>query len=229
MGPKHSLSTLISPDWCRLLIVQLDAVSSSPNRNPASALKTARRFVRVHGVGQILGGLLLRRHFAGRYVLWVGGWPKPKVINRGGTLHSGGCALWSGVRLEVAEGAVLSIGKGTYLNRNTVVVCHESVEIGAGCMVSWDVVIMDTNDHKVPGSSPAAGAVTIGSGAWIGCRAIVLPGVTIGPGAVIGAGSVVTRDIPANSVAVGQPARVVRYLSASSEPSRNGDSEASHE
>jgi maltose O-acetyltransferase len=54
--------------------------------------------------------------------------------------------------------------------------------------------------------------IRIGSGVWIGGGAIVLPGVTIGDGAVIGAGSVVTRDVPPETLAVGNPARIVRSL-----------------
>ncbi|MFQ6808367.1 MAG: sugar O-acetyltransferase [Blautia sp.] len=54
--------------------------------------------------------------------------------------------------------------------------------------------------------------VTIGNGCWLGGGVIVLPGVTIGDGCVIGAGSVVTKDIPANSVAVGNPCRVIRKI-----------------
>ena len=54
--------------------------------------------------------------------------------------------------------------------------------------------------------------VTIGNGCWLGGGVIVLPGVTIGEGCVIGAGSVVTKDIPANSVAVGNPCRVIRKI-----------------
>ena len=53
--------------------------------------------------------------------------------------------------------------------------------------------------------------VKIEDGVWIGGGAIILPGVTIGRNAVIGAGAVVTKDIPANAVAVGSPARVIRY------------------
>ena len=55
------------------------------------------------------------------------------------------------------------------------------------------------------------GPITIGDGAWLGHAAIVLSGVRIGAGAVIGAGSVVTRDIPDGGIAVGNPARVVRF------------------
>jgi maltose O-acetyltransferase len=58
----------------------------------------------------------------------------------------------------------------------------------------------------------AAKPITIGDNVWLGGGAIVLPGVTIGDNTVIGAGAVVTKDIPANSVAVGNPARVVRVI-----------------
>ena len=70
----------------------------------------------------ILGGLWLRRKFTrARMVFCAGGRPFPRIANRG-TLETEVCALWSGVRIEVARGARLSIGHGTYLNRNTVVV-----------------------------------------------------------------------------------------------------------
>ena len=202
--------------------MQLEAFSPSPVCRLLSGFTRAARFVRTHGAGQILGGLFLRRYFTGRYVLWVGGWPKPRVINRGGTLRSGGCALWSGVRLEVGEGAVLSIGKGTYLNRNTVVVCHERVEIGAGCLVSWDVVIMDTNEHDWPGLARVDAPVVIGDKVWIGCRAMILKGVTIGTGAVVAAGSIVTHDVPPRTLVAGQPARVVRQLDGGTSPAPPG-------
>ncbi|HEX7757448.1 MAG TPA: DapH/DapD/GlmU-related protein, partial [Niabella sp.] len=54
--------------------------------------------------------------------------------------------------------------------------------------------------------------VTIGNNVWVGGNATILPGVTIGDNCVIGAGSVVTKDIPANSLAVGNPARVIRQI-----------------
>lgn len=54
--------------------------------------------------------------------------------------------------------------------------------------------------------------VTIGNSVWIGCNVSILPGVTIGDNCTIGAGSVVTRDIPANSLAAGNPCRVIRGI-----------------
>ena len=54
--------------------------------------------------------------------------------------------------------------------------------------------------------------INIGNGCWIGGGTIILPGVSIGPGTVVGAGSVVTKDIPGNCVAVGNPCRVIRTI-----------------
>ena len=153
---------------------------------------------------------MLQQHFRGRYVLWEGGFPAPRVVNRGGTLTSGGCGLWSGVRLEVAKNAHLSIGKGTYLNRSTTVVCHERVQIGDRCKISWDVVITDSDEHALPGQRTVTAPVVIEDDVWIGFRVLVLKGVTIGKGAVVAAGAIVTKDVPAHSLVVGQPARVVR-------------------
>ena len=55
-------------------------------------------------------------------------------------------------------------------------------------------------------------AITVGEDCWFGGNVVVLPGVTIGDGVVVGAGSVVTKDVPADTVVAGNPARVVRYL-----------------
>ena len=55
-------------------------------------------------------------------------------------------------------------------------------------------------------------SVIIGKNVWIGTHAVILPGVTIGDRAVIGAGSIVTKDVPANSVAVGNPAKVIKNI-----------------
>jgi acetyltransferase-like isoleucine patch superfamily enzyme len=55
--------------------------------------------------------------------------------------------------------------------------------------------------------------IKVGDDVWIGGNSVILPGVTIGKGAVIGAGSVVTKDIPENAIAVGNPAKVVKYRS----------------
>jgi acetyltransferase-like isoleucine patch superfamily enzyme len=116
------------------------------------------------------------------------------------------------VRLEVGKGAIIRIGNGTYLNRNTTIVAHDRVEIGKNCKIAWDVVIMDTDQHAIPQMMNTNRPVVIGDDVWIGCRAIILKGVTIGARSVIAAGSVVTRSIPAETLAGGVPARTLASL-----------------
>jgi len=116
-------------------------------------------------------------------------------------------------------GARIILGDGVIF-AGTVIVARKSVEIGDGTGVAANVVIADSDFHVVwpperrfaPAPIEEAEPVKIGRRVWIGYGAIILKGVTIGDNAIIGAGSVVTRDVPANTLAAGSPARVIRRL-----------------
>lgn len=174
--------------------------------------RLARRLAAA-GMRSHLLGLLLRAKLPRSGILVVlGGWHLPEIDDRGGRIHVGNCAFFPGVRLECWRGARIEIGNGTYLNRNTEIVASASVTIGRDCMIGRDVIIMDSDQHAFPGEPLVSAAVSIDDRVWIGARAMVLKGVTIGHDSVVGAGAIVTRDIPPLSVAVGQPARVIRGL-----------------
>lgn len=172
--------------------------------------------LRKHSVREHLAGLWFSRKFNNNgFIVVTGGWPMPKVIHKGGRLLAGNCQFYSGVRLEVGPGATLSIGNGSYLNRNTLIVCEDRVDIGRNCKIAWDVVIMDSDLHPINETSPILNKpVRIEDGVWIGCRSIILKGVTVGYGAVIAAGSVVTKDIPPRTVYGGAPAKLIAKLDA---------------
>lgn len=161
-------------------------------------------------------GIWLARKFTSHGIIVAsGGRPWPRVINRGGTLRAENCQFYSGVRLEVGKDAILAVGNGTYLNRNTLVVANKRVEIGRDCKISWDVVIMDSDgDHPIPEHPNPDKPVVIGDRVWIGCRTIVLKGVSIGHDAIIAAGSVVTKDVPPGAVVGGVPARILYHQAA---------------
>jgi acetyltransferase-like isoleucine patch superfamily enzyme len=167
--------------------------------------------LRQYGVAGYLAGLWLRRHFQQAGVLLVrGGLPLPIIENHGGRIEIGNCALFSGVRLECWEGARIHIGTGTYLNRGVEIVAAGSVTIGRDCKVARDVIIMDTDQHPLPGGELTVRPVEIGDRVWVGARAMVLKGVHIGHDSVIGAGAIVTRSVPPHSTVVGTAARVLR-------------------
>jgi maltose O-acetyltransferase len=109
-------------------------------------------------------------------------------------------------------------GKGFYCNFNCVILDVAPVRLGDHVLLGPAVQIY-TATHPLDAAERRSGIegakpVTIGNDVWIGGGAIVLPGVSIGDRAVIGAGAVVTKDVPADAVVAGNPARVVRGIGA---------------
>jgi maltose O-acetyltransferase len=113
--------------------------------------------------------------------------------------------------LATFPGGVLEVGDRTFINYGVDIAATKLVHIGSDCLIGTHVIILDNDFHGITDRErvPEARPVIIANNVWIGNRATILPGVTIGEGSVVGAGSVVTGDIPARSVAVGNPARVI--------------------
>jgi acetyltransferase-like isoleucine patch superfamily enzyme len=111
---------------------------------------------------------------------------------------------------------VVSIGDRCLIGRGSGIVAHESVEIGDDVFTGHHVYVTDANhgytDVDLPIGKQFAPPrpVRIGAGSWLGHGTVVLPGSTIGRHVVVGAGAVVSGDLPDFSVAVGNPARVIR-------------------
>ncbi|MEX0609978.1 MAG: acyltransferase [Balneolaceae bacterium] len=163
-----------------------------------------------HSIREHLAGFWLSRKFTKSGIIVVSdGRPFPKIINRGGKLVTGNCQFYSGSRLEIGPKAIIEIGTGTYINRNSLIIAEERVSIGENCRISWDVIIMDSDLHPLNSSSVINKPVVIENNAWIGCRCIILKGITIGEGAVVAAGSVVTKDVPPYTIYGGSPARYI--------------------
>ncbi|WP_030175837.1 sugar O-acetyltransferase [Streptomyces sp. NRRL S-813] len=118
--------------------------------------------------------------------------------------------------LYVDYGSNVTIGARSFVNYNLTALDVAAITIGEDCQIGPNVQLLTPTHPLEPqprrDKLEAARPITIGDNVWIGGGAIVLPGVTIGDNSVIGAGAVVTKDIPANVVAVGNPARPVRTL-----------------
>jgi maltose O-acetyltransferase len=113
-------------------------------------------------------------------------------------------------------GTYISIGAGTFVNFDCLMLDVAAIRIGAACQLATCVQLL-TPTHPIDPEPRRAGweaaePIEIGDNVWLGGGAIVCPGVTIGENTVVGAGAVVTRDLPAGVVAVGAPARVLREI-----------------
>jgi len=117
---------------------------------------------------------------------------------------------------ELGDRAVVTIGDRCLIGKGSGIVGHEAIEIGDDVYTGHNVYITDANhgyddpDTPIGRQFVAPRPVRIGAGSWLGHGTVVLPGASIGRHVVVGAGSVVTGALPDFSVAVGNPARVIR-------------------
>ena len=143
---------------------------------------------------------------------------------------------------ESSDGEV-KIGKRSYIGAGTNLISRSRIEIGNDVTIAWGVWIYDHNSHSLDWRLRAkdiwnqnedyragrnfiankdwsivkTAPICIKDKAWIGFNAIILKGVTIGEGSVIAAGAVVTKDVPANMIAAGVPAKVIRKIKKDAE------------
>ncbi len=107
-------------------------------------------------------------------------------------------------------GRHISIGEGSVVNRNCYLDGRGGVTIGSGVSISPECYVLSlTHDAQDSGFSAVAKPVVIENRAWLGARALILPGVRIGEGAIVGAGAVVTRNVEPFTIVAGNPARKI--------------------
>lgn len=133
---------------------------------------------------------------------------------RGNVFFSQRIFIDDNVEITGIQDKASSIGCNVSINRNTVVrgyfLINANVAIGPNCMIVG--INHNFNNMNVPIKEQgfSVKGIIIENDVWIGANCVILDGVTIGKGSVIGAGSVVTKSIPSNSVAVGNPCRVIK-------------------
>ena len=149
--------------------------------------------------------------------------------------------LGSGVKIQIGRSARVRFGRWTWIGHDTKIRCHEGevrigdktvlgqectisayqhVSIGEQCIFADRVMLIDFDHNVADVERPVRVQgihkrdVRVGNNVWIGFGAQLLCGVTVGDNAIVGAGAVVTRDVPANAVVAGVPARVIRMREA---------------
>ncbi len=125
----------------------------------------------------------------------------------------------NGTKLRIHDG-VFSLGAKSVIGQECTVTCYQRISIGRDCMIADRAMIIDF-DHSIADverpirlQGIERREVRVGNNVWVGHGASILPGVTIGDNAVVATGAVVTRDVPANSVVGGVPARVIAMRSS---------------
>jgi acetyltransferase-like isoleucine patch superfamily enzyme len=141
-------------------------------------------------------------------------------------------AIYANTMFDLGPRARVEVGAFSMLN-GAAIICDEAIHIGDYGLISWNVLLMDnyraprsmvkrrayldavlSNDHNAVDMQERPRPITVGANVWIGHDSVVLPGVSIGTGSIVGARSVVIDSVPDFAIAVGNPARVIRYLEA---------------
>jgi acetyltransferase-like isoleucine patch superfamily enzyme len=190
-------------------------------------LFTLLKFMRRHGMltpryMQLLVRLARRRFLTsyGRRLKLDGlAFIGPKVVLQIGRDARIELGRWSwvghGTKIRAHEG-VVSIGAKTVLGQECTISAFQHVSIGRECVIADRVMLIDFDHGVVEVDRPVRQQgiykrdVRVGNNVWIGYGACILRGVTVGDNAIIGTSAVVTRDVPANAVVAGVPARVIR-------------------
>lgn len=137
------------------------------------------------------------------------------IYKNGVLAINGKVSINAGTKVLIGENAILSIGNGSYINEHSRIQCRERIEIGVCCAIAWEVNILDTDEHFIISQSEPNGksnkaSIYIGNRVWIGCKSIILKGVSLGDGCIVAAGSVVTKSFPARSLIAGNPAKIIK-------------------
>ena len=181
-----------------------------------------RRF--LNGIGWLRAELMIalikargrRIRVGNRPIFWRG---RPTIVVYGSLTVGDDWKVFGSpypARITVGPGAEITTGDNFGINYGVEIYAAERITMGDNTMIGDLATIYDTDFHRIDeGSEPRVAPVTIGDNVWLGRAAMVLPGVTIGDHSIVAAGAVVTKDVPARSVVAGNPARVVREVTAS--------------
>jgi acetyltransferase-like isoleucine patch superfamily enzyme len=203
--------------------VEIRRAPAPPHGGPLTLLRFMRRHRMLNAKYARLVVRLLRRKYLTPYgrrlkldgLAFIG----PRVVIQIGRQARVELGRWSwlghGTKVRCHEG-VVSIGAKTVLGQECTISAYKHVSIGRECVIADRVMMIDFDHGVVEVERPVRlqgiykRDVRVGNNVWIGYGACILRGVTVGDNAIIGTSAVVTKDVPANAVVAGVPARVIR-------------------
>lgn len=126
---------------------------------------------------------------------------------KGSLVIKGKASIGRGSKISIGENATLTFGANFRITGNSEIVCEKSISFGSNCLLSWDILIMDSDFHHLKDKE---GKITndpkpiiIGNHVWIGCRATILKGIYIGDENMVSAGAIITKSIKKTHCVIG--------------------------
>jgi hypothetical protein len=134
---------------------------------------------------------------------------------KGAVRFKGRAFIGHGSKISVGENGYLMIGHNFSITAETAIVCFHEISIGDNCLFSWDILMMDTDFHKIRDLNQqlinADTPITIGNNVWIGARSTILKGAQLPNDSIVAANSTVTRKVEqTNCIYGGEPLRILK-------------------
>lgn len=119
----------------------------------------------------------------------------------------GKCIISSGVKIGCAKDARIVFGDNVTINVNSEIICQNNIKLNNNAMISWDVLIMDSDFHRMGNIGGVnihlpEKPINIGQNAWIGCRAVILKGVNLPDGSIVAANSTISKSYEENNILI---------------------------
>ena len=128
----------------------------------------------------------------------------------------GKASIGRGSKISIGSGATLTLGDNFAITGNSEVICQKEIVFGHDCLLSWDILIMDTDFHNILNQKGekinVPKPIMIGNHVWIGCRNTILKGVKIGDNNVVSANSTITKTVTEENCVIGGHGKSVEVL-----------------
>lgn len=138
------------------------------------------------------------------------------ILNfEGVIIFKGKAKFGAGTKIAVGNEARLTFGENFKITSNSSIACFKEIIFGSNCLLSWEILVMDTDAHHIYNSDEEIinpdKVITIGEKVWIGCRVTILKGAEIPNYCIVGSNSVVSKSFnDANSLIAGNPAKIIK-------------------
>ncbi len=134
----------------------------------------------------------------------------------GSLVINGEASIGRGCRISIGKNAKLTLGNKFCITGGTAIICQKEISFGDDCLLSWDILVMDTDFHHILTESGHVinqpKAIKIGNHVWIGCRNTILKGVTIADNTIIAANSTITQSSDNKDCVIGGHGKGIKIL-----------------